>query len=277
MTIEETATGDDYDKMLQIFEKKNKSAFEKLITKGAIGNPDWSGTDNYEAAVWSRNKVLDMKSSWHLRHYQLEAALADLKPVPDSYFRDEPYAYTMHTDPFYLNIYAPHRDDSVVLTKKQVLAEMIRLEKLAAQSPAKAAEAYLLLGNAWFNLSYHGKNWLMVKQWWSSNEPEDFKPDRNSLFQYDYYGCRKAMEYYRKSMEAARTKRVRTFAAYMVMECRSRFRDYREYVTGKRTERSSQKSLAGSEGFTDIDKEYYRQLVQECETYQSFISQLKKK
>ena len=62
------------------------------------------------------------------------------------------------------------RQDKRNLNKKQVIEEMIRLEQLTNANPQKAAVCYYQLANAWYNMSWYGKNWMMVRQWWSSND-----------------------------------------------------------------------------------------------------------
>jgi hypothetical protein len=280
--IEEEAIDTDYDQMLQILDKKKKSAFERFITLGHFRAPWEAHYEKKEMEAnqnmnWSKNKLLDAKASWYIRGHRLEEALATMQPIPDSVWHKHPYDHYLGGDPFFLNIYEPHvaaSADKRQFTKKQVVEQMIRLKQLAKKDPRKAAWCYYQLGNACYNMSWHGKSWLMVKRWWSVNEESDII---RSPFNDDYFGCHRAKEYYKLAMEATKDKKLSSLCYYMMEQCEQHNQYYRWLTKPNRNRdddypyswKPDYKKAAGA----GVDLSYYKSLVQECELYQSFIQQ----
>jgi hypothetical protein len=287
--IEEKAIDTDYDQMLQILGKKKKSAFERFITQGHFRAPWEAYYDEKETVTeqnmnWSKNKLLDSKASWYIRKHRLEEALAAMQQIPDSTWHKYPYKEYLGGDPFFLNIYEPHvraLADKRQLTKKQVVEQMIQLQLLAKKDTRKAAWCYYQLGNACYNMSWHGKSWLMVKRWWSVNEESSYRSDiMPSSFSDDYFGCRRAKEYYSRAMEATKDKKLSSLCYFMKEQCEQHFRYYR-WLTKTNRHRDDEYSPTWKPDYKQaakkgIEVSYYKSLVQECELYQSFIQQYNK-
>jgi hypothetical protein len=289
--IEEKAIDSDYDQMLQILDKKKKSAFERFITLGGFRTPWETYYEEKEMAAdenmsWSKNKLLDSKASWYIREHRLQEALVTMQQIPDSVWHKHPYKEYLGGDPFFLNIYEPHvhaSADKRRLTKKLVVEQMIQLQLLAKKDKRKAAWCYYQLGNACYNMSWHGKSWLMVKRWWSVNEESSYRR-RSEIsatpFNDDYYGCRRAKEYYSRAMEATNDKKLSSLCYFMTAQCEQHYQYYRWLIKTNRhpddeymnTWKPDYKQAAGK----GIDVSYYKSLVQECELYQSFIQQYNK-
>ena len=287
--IEDVAEEKDYDQILQLLHKTNKNAFEQFITISHFRSPwenYYSDGDQLNGEImWSDNKLRDCKASWYIRHHQLEDALATLQQIPDSFYAQYPYDPFLGGDAFSLNIYHPHTaatEDKRSLTKKQVIAEMIKLQQLATKDKRKAAACYYQLANAWYNMTWHGKNWLMVRQWWSCGDPGEYKQSINKKqFYDDYFGCRQAKQLYLKAMEATTDKKLAALCYYMVQQCEKNNRDYTGAFKSPRWNDGVIKdpqwpdySGAARKG---IDLSYYKCLVKECELYQSFIKQYDKR
>jgi hypothetical protein len=284
--IEEKAIDTDYDQMLQILDKKKKSSFERFITQGHFRAPWETYYEEKEMEAdgnmnWSKNKLLDSKASWYIREHRLEEALATMQQIPDSVWHKHPYKEYLGGDPFFLDIYQSHVPalaDKRQLTKKQVVEQMIQLQQLAKKDKRKAAWCYYQLGNACYNMSWHGKSWLMVKRWWSTNEDSPYSSDVIATpFNDDYFGCRRAKEYYNRAMEATKDKKLSSLCYFMKEQCEQHYQYYRWLTKTNRhrdddypdTWKPDYKKAAR----TGIDVSYYKSLVQECELYQSFIQQ----
>ena len=178
-------------------------------------------------------------------------------------------------NPFYLNVYRAHtvtREDKQTLNETQLVEQMLRLEALAKEDESKAAECYYQLANAWYNMSYYGKNWLMVKQWWSINEPDTWTTVlKKSAFNDDYYRCRYAKLYYDKAIKIRRDKKLAALCFFMSKRCDANYQYYVKLVRGQEEFRpiySPDYTLAKKKG---INRDYYKSIVEECEVYQSFI------
>jgi len=288
--IWEKANDTDYDEMLQILGKKKKSSFERFITRGRFRVPWERYYEGEELPAdvclnWSKSKLLDGKASWYLRNNRLEEALATMQQIPDSVWHKYPYDEYLGGDPFFLNVFAPHAADSTnerQLTKKQVVEEMIQLQQLAKKDKRKAAWCYYRLGNAWYNMSWHGKSWLMVKRWRSMNEESIYTGNITAtLFNDDYYGCRRAKEYYSQAMEATKDKKLSALCYLMIEQCGHNYQDYRWLAKNNRRKGDDHPGAwkrdykqAARKG---IDVSFYQSLVQECELYQSFIQRYNRK
>jgi hypothetical protein len=287
--IEENAIGTDYDQMLQILNKNKKSAFERFLTLGHFRNPEesyWNEKDWEEDANmnWSNNKLLDGKASWYIREHRLEEALATMQQIPDSVWHKHPYKEYLGGDPFFVDVYHPHvsaSTDKKQFTKKQVVEQMIALQQLAKKDPRQAAWCYYQLGNACYNMSWYGKSWLMVKRWWSANETSPYNRMVTLTPANDnFYGCRRAREYYNRAIEATKDKKLSSLCYYMKEKCDQHYRYYRWLAKSNRSTNDDYTytwnpdyKQAARKG---IDVTYYKSLVQECELYQSFIRQYSK-
>jgi hypothetical protein len=281
--MEEQATKADYDEMLRIIDAKNPTKFEQFLAKARFSSPNenFEGHETYkeDAVYWNRNKVLDGKSGWYIRNHDLRSALQVLKLIPDSFWKKEPYVTYSGGDHFFLNYYYGHAsfpEENKNYNKRQAIKEMIRLEELAVNDKSKAAQCYFKLANAWYNLSYYGKNWLMVKQWWSVHELEYYyKGFRRTPFNDDYYGCNKAKEYYLKALQLTKDKELAAVSCFMAGACMHNFDQYIRALKDPDYHIISFNSKANP-FLPGLKKKpgaagYYQQVINECETYKSFI------
>lgn len=293
--IEEKATAADYDEIIAILDKKNKTPFESFVSIKRFRTPEEHyATGDAEERMreesygyeWDRNTLLNAKSAWHLRNRDLRQAYAALEKVPDSFWQQPPYSDYGAANPFYFNVYRswPYEDQQPqLMNKRQMLKKMIDLEELAKKDPRKAGECYYQLGNAWFNLSYYGQNWLMVRQWWSRFEIEGSRgtnPQLTKAFKDDYYGCRQAANYYDKAMAATKDKKLAALCYFLVQECDKRNTFYKQILKeddwGYYTHRKTNINYAELRR-KGINAKYVEELVNECELYQSFIKQYNRK
>lgn len=278
--VEEQADEDVYNTMLKLFDEKKKSAFEKFICGKRISSPRDFYNEESADLKWTRNKLLDCKASWYLRQHRLTDAMNAMQQVPDSFYNREPYSYYIGGDPFFLDIYHAHmvgEQDHRSLDKKEVVEEMVRLQQLAQKDKKKTAACYFQLANAWYNMTWHGKNWLMVKQWWSQNEMDGYNDDvKRTAFNDEYYGCSYAKQWYLKALDAAKDKKLKALCFFMVQHCDENMDYYGQVVRKVEDPRyrfAVNRKLAEQKG---VDLETYSEIVQECETYQSFIKQYNK-
>jgi hypothetical protein len=87
------------------------------------------------------------------------------------------------------------------------VAEMLRLQNLAQKDRSKADICYYQIANAWYNMTYYGKNWLMVKQWCSQNEIDGYNDNvERTDFNDNYFGFYWSKKLYTKAMYATKDK-----------------------------------------------------------------------
>lgn len=270
--IDEVAQAPDYDQMIQILLSKNKTPFELFVSQRRFRFPSeeyvTDSEDMYDYnQAWDINKLRDLKASWYIRHHQLAEANTTLRQVPDSFYTQYPYNVYLGGDAFYLDIYHPHTaagEDKRNLNKKQVIEEMIRLEQLANNNLQKAAICYYQLANAWYNMSWFGKNWMMLRQWWSSSDNIDDAKNKFDPFFRDYFGCNQAKQYYKKAMNTTSDKKLKALCFFMVQQCESNSNNAYDM------DDAASYAAARKKG---INVDYYQSLVNECELYNSFIKQ----
>lgn len=270
--LEEKASPRDYDAIINILEKKEKTAFEKFIAQSPFSTP----YNYYEYGAdeprtgWDKNKLLDLKATWYIRNDSLEKALTILEKLPDSLWWKEPYAFYVNSDPFSVDINSGHNNDrhEPVCNRLDIVKEMIRLQKIAKQDSSKAALCYLQLGNAHFNLTWYGKNWLMVKQWWSVN---DRGAHEISPYNDIYFGCTRAREYYLKAAKLATDKKLASLSCFHAFRCQKIFDEYRSETNGAKTGKRYI-ALLKEKGF---EPDYYNEMIEECATYEKFRNEVR--
>lgn len=275
----ETATARDYDEMLQMLSRKRPSVFEQFVTKGNIRSPwsyqEWSR--DYDSVGWNWNKLVDLKAGWYIRQDSLEKALTVLKQIPAAFWKEYPYDPYISGDPFYLNINHPRTPESHEknYNKPQVVEAMIQLKKKAVQDKKNAALYNYKLANAYYNLTWHGKLWIMSKPWSSCSEFSSYSDDHSvSRFNDVYYGCDRAKEYYVKALRQTTDKKLASLCAFMARHCEQNFQEYRALRVFKRSAAKipdpypkwlQQKGFGG---------DFYQELIEECATYNSFVRQI---
>ena len=280
--LEEKATPDDYDGMISILDKTNKTPFEKFVTASWLRSPSEYNfcCDSTESIKWNKYKLLDCKSTWYIRNNNLKAALSTLEQIPGPFWKQEPYRTYIKGDPFFLNVYSAHRitaADKQSYNKRQLVAKMVSLQQLSLQGGSKAAQADFLLANAWYNISYYGKDWLVMKQWWSINELSTYNSDlqRNS-FQDIYMGCAQAKELYLKALQKTTDKKLATLCCFMAGICNNHFREYLWTVKNRGNDNASDfkpfpNPYRASLEQKGVDERYYREIVLECAAYNDCI------
>lgn len=274
--IAETAAPADYEQMIAILDDPHKTPFERFVTKGRFGSPwqyyDWQPSDYL---VWDRNRVLDGKASWYLRNNQPEAAAQTLRRIPDSFWRRDPYKEYTGGNPFYLDINKTghyHGSRPVNYNKRTIVETMVALKALGRNDPSRRAEIHFQLANAWYNMTYWGNNWLMVKPWWSMHELDEGYPlVERSAFNDFYYGCDRARELYLLAMRETRDKKLATLCCFMAGICDDHRKDYLS-STGRQTRSVAHGNpYLGSLRAKGVDDRDYEKLVKECPVYLDYI------
>jgi hypothetical protein len=228
----ERATPADYDRMIALLDKPDKTPFERYLT-GTDERPDgWQPTeDHFKESELTREKLLDYKATWFLTRDRLEEAAATFAQIPDDFWKGYPYTLFADDDPFVVNVEDPHnygKSDVGRYTKRTIVERMIALRNEARESPKKRALNNYLLGNAYFSMSWHGKYWIMSRIAWSMWEDGDWnEPTREKRFDdADYFGCQRAMHHYRLSFEAAKDPVLKAMACRMLVECDRNWRSF---------------------------------------------------
>jgi hypothetical protein len=254
------ATPADIDRMIALLDKPDKRTFERWLTGGRMWQA--TGTWSADSLPITREKLLDLKSMWYVNNDRMEEAHATLEQVPDSFWRTFPYTLFAKDDPFLVNVGDLHngaRKDRRFYTKRAYLAEVLRLKHEAVADPSRAALNNFLLGNAYFNMSWHGKYWIMCDVAWSS-DPDNFGEGRSEAFKAHYYGLSRAKPYYLKAMRLAKDPGLKALASYMAA-----FRDHPQDPQEAHRRNALRKQLR-----SDAERTAYEGIV-ECSLDAGFI------
>ncbi len=270
----ELASPADFDGMIALLDKPNKTAFELYLTATEERPADWEQTENiFKSNDLTREKLLDYKATWYVVRDRMEEALAIFQQIPDEFWEGYPYAMFAGDDPFKLNIYDPHnywKEDHANYNKRSIVARMVALKKEAELNPKKRALNNYLLGNAHYNMSWHGKYWIMSRIAWSMWEMDQWRDRETSDFgDEDYYGSKRAKEYYLKASQSAKDPVLKAMAVRMLGKCEWNWLDYSgeggldEWENPYLGQLNSRKS-----------RDAYRDIV-ECRGYADFVARYK--
>jgi hypothetical protein len=266
----EQATPADYDRMIALLDKPDKTPFERYLIASDERPADWERTeDHFTGNELSREKLLDYKAMWFLREDRLEEAAASYRQIPDAFWSNYEYSYFDGDDPFVVNIEDPHNysnSDSARYTRRTIVERMIALEQEAARNPKKRALNHYLLGNAYYNMSWHGKYWGLSRIAWSMHDMDQWRDRETSgPGDDDYYGCARAKKHYVLAMEAAKDPVLKAMAVRMAGECEWNWLAYAgeggldEWENPWKEQLRDKKS---QEAFRDIE---------ECRSYTDFV------
>jgi hypothetical protein len=202
----ERADPGTYDAMIALLEKKGKTPFERYLTGTDERPADWERTEvHFQGTELTREKLLDYKGMWYLRENRLEEAVLTYRQIPDDFWTGYPYAMFADDDPFRLNIHDPYnhsKSDSGRYNKRTIVERMIHLQREADRDPKARALNHYLLGNAYYNMSWHGKYWIMSRIAWSMHDMNGLRGNGSGApGDDDYFGCARAREHYLKAID----------------------------------------------------------------------------
>jgi hypothetical protein len=227
----EQATPADFDRMIALLDKPDKTAFERYLTATDERPEDWERTeDHFRGTGLTREKLLDYKGMWYLRENRLEEAAVAYRQIPDEFWSNYEYSYFDGDDPFVVNLEDPHnygKSDSANYTRRTIVERMIALQREADRDPKKRALNHYLLGNAYYNMSWHGKYWGLSRIAWSMHEMSQWRDrEEGGPGDDDYFGTKRAREHYIRAIGTAKDPVLKAMAVRMAGECERNWLDH---------------------------------------------------
>lgn len=197
--FDKNATIKDIDHLIQLKEKKNKTSFEKFIC---------SGTTSLDV-----NLLKDVKGTIAFRNDNLELANKVFLSIPKDFWeKNSVFKKYLNEDPFNPKILQKNKDRKYDyrFNKAQFVTKLIKLKKL------NTAASNLELAHAYFNVSFFGNSWMMIKYYWF----DDYKyvsnaENKNS----NYYCLTTAKEYYQKALKMSNDENEKALASLMIFKC----------------------------------------------------------
>ncbi len=215
----ELAEPKDYDDLLTLINKKGKSRFETFLTSEPVPYKGWDESDwvsekdsSMKEMKWSTSKIKEYKSMYYLRHNNLEGAYNAIKDVPNSYWDLPAFRYYASGNIFRTPVAMPNQieeEKKPDLNNRQILEKMVLLKKQLDSDPIKYADNNMLLGNAYYGMSYKGQSWLMWDIRWS----EWANPRLSAPLSI-------AEKYYIEGMKKSKNVEVAAVCYYMASVCK---------------------------------------------------------
>jgi len=264
--LNEFASTEDLQNLLKIIDKKDKSPYEQFLSKEIIAD---------------KNKILDLLGTMYLRQDKLKESFAIFEQIPSNYWKSNTFSYYTYLDanPFYANFYSGHSPtiaDTIRYTKPEFVSEMLSLKAIAAEGGLDEANCNLLIANGYYNITFYGNSWMMVRYWATESWRSDLNRRANS---YDdvshFYGCTRAKEFYIKAAETASKCSFSALCYRMAGKC-----DYRQELF-ERTLSAENAWDIESPQFKDNPYyqllksnfgEYYDRLIDNCTSFNDFIA-----
>lgn len=213
-------TDEQINQFVELLRKTHKTPFESYMTKRyAIG------TGSYYA-------MLDDLGTVHLNEYHFKSADTIFSLIPDSIWNAtdswaSTYSTYLNQNPFIARFGSNHHTweaDTVTYSKKSFTQRMLHLQSIIAdpKSPGRD-DAWRQYADAFFNMTFYGNSWLLVRNYWSRSEIESYYVgnvkrhlSQNHL---NYYGCRAARTQYAALFNASRDPEIKAHCAMMISRC----------------------------------------------------------
>jgi hypothetical protein len=245
--------------MVAILEKPNPTALDKIL-KGKIYPYTWATDNEEEMEFVNKNKLLDLASMKMVQQDKLTLALETLKKIDTSYWSNEVYTEFKRDDPFWVspnNGQDPLNLRGVSYNKVSFLRELIQLKNQVPKlSNEKKALALYKIGNAYYSMSYHGKYWIMQKNYQMAGVEYDNDHDVTP----EYYSANRSRYYFKEALKYCNEPKLLTLILFMF--------DHGYYeVPGKRT------NILPLQVFKEkkLSPDIYEQLSGNCQLFYELI------
>ncbi|MEX1002046.1 MAG: hypothetical protein WDZ35_08020 [Crocinitomicaceae bacterium] len=258
--LNENATSEDMDEFFAFWNKKDKTPLEEWLMED-IKKYKWRLTD-----LWATQ---------YFREDKLDKALAIYRTIPDSVWQVDNwelhyyYKQELDNDPFETNIYGRGRgnESGNTYTKPEFVAEIIRLKGLL-EGDTKNKDYYaMLLGNAYYNMSYHGNSYYYTEYGWSGYENDDYARDQSY-----YYTAERAFKYYEMAESLAVNTEFAAFCYRLQLKCVFDEMWYNDSIKNKHAKMSREQEW---DVFAGRYPEHY-QLLMGCDHFDYYSSAWKR-
>lgn len=210
----------DMDNLIRLIMKRDKSEFEDFVCDQHLGSVDF---------------YRDLQGTIAFRNNDLNKAAQIFRMIhPDFWKTNYEYAKNLNEDPFIPKALTKVRNFHYRFDKNRFVKQLIGLQEKSKKKTGNA-EACLQLGNAYFNCSYWGNSWMMVKYGWSAADnfiimqpadtlgyitQEQPSGGKTALLAHNYYNCKLAAQYYTQALNDPKaTTEQKAYACLMLHEC----------------------------------------------------------
>lgn len=216
------ASPEDIEKLIHFKHRSPKTPFEKMIAPAT-----WLPDDLYR----------DVKGTLLIRQQRFKEAALEMEKIADDFW-EKNWEYRNYLSSAYIGspgTLVPGEDQPKryqQTSKKAILRDIIALQDSLSQAntPSSKAYFYYLLGNAYFNISYYGRTWMMSAYGQSANEKSvsvldnnkwahfSFYPNEN-IYKSDYYQCTHAFDMYEKALRLSGNDKELQAKILLMLSC----------------------------------------------------------
>lgn len=205
--LNENANSDDMDAFFELWNNPEKSELEAFLFA------------DLEPFRW---RLTDLWGTTYFREDKLEKALEIYETIPayvwyttdyDLHYR---YADMLDCNPFETRFSHNYHDEDKThtYTKPAFIKEILRLKYAVKHSAKGRSYNYVLLGNAYFNMSEGGNAWYMTEYRWGSGSHSG-----SSNTNPDYFTADRALNYYKLAEKSSRDKAFAAFCYRLQYKC----------------------------------------------------------
>lgn len=227
----------------------------------------------------------DMRATFLLAQNHPEAALLALRQVPET--RRNRQTFTAFKERIIDCVHCPIQD-SLVLTRHDLLEKLVQLEFQAKAEMANAAPIYYRLGLAWLNMTYFGPAWQAMDNFRSGASWENFQKYPSGVFPLagsahgnrENLSCEIALGWFRQCLALSRDAELSARAAFMAAKCEQNgwfVSPACRYRWDKKTDRIPVLPAENRRFYELLRQNYsrtdfYRQVVAECKWFRAYVT-----
>lgn len=281
--ITQNGNDKDIELVVNIIEKdRNRTEFENFLMTYSERDTSYQYSPPF---LIEKNKLLDYYAKIYVKQDSLEKALSYLNRIDTAYWKGELHKPFSQDNPFIVDVYDPHnynKRDTPFYNLPTFIKGIIQLKEEINNNPTKKDSLYFVLGNAYYNMSWHGKMWIAQEFWWSAYHYPPYGYSTYIAADYknrDYYTTGKARYWYEQALKNTKNTKLAAAATLMAAKC---LRNYTYIVNEERWNIDEKYELPN----VDLEKneyaDYYRQhfknhklyedMVNYCDTWQDFMN-----
>lgn len=203
--FDNTATISDMDILINLLEKSKKTTFENYLCNQPLS---------------SVNAYKELKGTMAFRNNDLKLAYTTFSSMPQDYWQSSNFSFRqyLNEDPFIPKSLKAnkYRTFDYKFNKADFVKELIDLQEKATGDKSKSADYYNKLGDAYFNTTYWGNAWMMMRYSWSVGDTNYSKIDCLPEWMRNYMTAGIASEYYEKALKEAVNNEQKAYATIML-------------------------------------------------------------
>jgi hypothetical protein len=199
------------------FVREQMTASELMRLLRLLQGPDKTDWEKYLVSRFPvpADRIKQVIAVAHVREHHFHEALKWMREIKD------PELLHLDRNPF-ADLLFDNQDsvfafDKGHFDKRAFIAEMAALSDKVNSHTATAKDLYRL-ATGYYNITYHGRAWEIVKYNRTGDEREDVPKDKTD-FDNDYYGCYTAEAFFKKAMAASADREFKARCLFMMAKC----------------------------------------------------------